>query len=139
MYYSPMLRQKLHALLKGRCHSPAEYMRIGMEGERLAERYLKHEGFHILAKNVRMGRDEIDLIVRDPVDDVLVFLEVKSRAHADADFPAMMSAGPTKMRKILRAARRWIAAHGYDGGYRMDILCVEGGQITQHLREVSWE
>ncbi len=134
-----MQKGKVPAFLRRFIPPSVAHMRVGKEGERLAVRFLKHEGLHIVARNVRIGRDEIDVIAKDPVDDVLVFLEVKSRSHSDSDFPAMMSAGPTKMRKILRAARRWIADHEYEGGYRIDLLCIEGGKVVHYLREVSWE
>ena len=36
---------------------------LGVQGERLAARYLREHGYTILARNFRFGRREIDIIV----------------------------------------------------------------------------
>ena len=112
---------------------------VGREGEELALGYVKSKGLHVLERNVRVGRDEIDAICRDPIDDVLVFLEVKTRSHSSLDFPALFAAGEMKLEKIRRAARRWMAEHNYDGGARIDVVCVERGKVTTHLVECDWD
>jgi putative endonuclease len=50
---------------------------MGKRGEQLAEDLLLKKGYHILARNWRKGRAEIDIIARD--GDFLVIVEVKSR------------------------------------------------------------
>lgn len=87
---------------------------------------------------MRLGRDEIDIIAFDPHDRVLVFAEVKMRTQKSADFPARMSAGWRKCEKLRRSARRWVCENSYEGGYRIDLICIEGGKVTQHLRELDW-
>ena len=117
----------------------APHIFLGRRGEAIAARELGRRGLKIFARNVRIGKDEIDLLAFDPKDDVLVFVEVKTRrVHSDEYDPAM-NAGFHKRRKLLRAARRWVAMHDYDGGYRLDIVCVEEGRVTEHLREVAWQ
>lgn len=49
----------------------------GDTGESIACAYLENKGYRLLRKNYRMGRYEIDLVMRD--GDVLVFVEVKAR------------------------------------------------------------
>jgi len=51
--------------------------KIGLEGEKEAERYLKKKGYAILTKNFRAPGGEVDIIARD--GKTLVFVEVKSR------------------------------------------------------------
>ena len=51
---------------------------VGRAGESLACRFLERQGLRVLARNVRAGRGEIDIIARDGPR--LVFVEVKSRS-----------------------------------------------------------
>ena len=52
---------------------------IGALGERLAADHLTRLGLRILARNWRCRYGELDVIAVDPVDDVVVFVEVKTR------------------------------------------------------------
>ena len=42
-------------------------------GEDIAATYLASIGYGIRSRNIRLGKDEIDILAHDPVDDVLVF------------------------------------------------------------------
>ncbi|MEK7218229.1 MAG: YraN family protein [Patescibacteria group bacterium] len=117
---------------------PAPHLLLGREGEDIVERHLRRLGWNIRARNVRVGRrDEIDLIALEPVDDVLVFVEVKTRREPSDVFPARLGAHQRKRQRMLRAARRWVAREDYQGGYRADLICVEGGRVTQHIRGIN--
>ncbi len=119
-------------------HSPtASHLCLGREGERIAERFLEHLGYRILDRNVRLGRDEIDLVAFDPVDQVRVFVEVKSRRSQSEEYPARMNASPFKIRKFQRAVDRWLAEHDEDGYVRLDLVCVEEGKVTEHFKEIG--
>lgn len=61
-----------------RPRSLPETARIGIMGEDTAARFLKSQSHKILARNYRSGRNEIDIISRDP-HGVIVFTEVKTR------------------------------------------------------------
>ena len=52
---------------------------IGNWGEGVACDYLKNLGYEILERNWRTGRAEIDIIAKH--DDILVFVEVKTRSY----------------------------------------------------------
>ena len=53
--------------------------RIATRGEDLAVRYLESKSYRVLARNFRAGRaGEIDIIARAP-DEILAFIEVKTR------------------------------------------------------------
>jgi len=58
---------------------------LGDEGERLAARYLRRQGFRILARRYRTAMGEIDLIARDGKS--IVFVEVKTRRSEAAGLP----------------------------------------------------
>ncbi len=109
-----------------------------MTGERSAEAYLVSLGYDIRGRNVRVGKGEIDLLAYDHSDGVLVFAEVKSRSRDDDDYRPDLNLTPTKRRAMASAARTWIAEHDYEGGYRLDLLCVVDGLVVDHLCELAW-
>lgn len=56
----------------------AAHLTLGVLGEKLAADYLEKNGYTIVDKNVRMSKNEIDIIAED--DSFLVFVEVKTRS-----------------------------------------------------------
>jgi putative endonuclease len=84
----------------------ARNLQSGRRGEDLAHRYLRRQGFIIVARNYRLsaGDAEVDLIARD--GDALVFVEVKSRETA-AYGPPERAIGEQKRRHLLRVAREY--------------------------------
>lgn len=111
----------------------------GLKGEEIATRYFVSIGYDIRGRNVRIGRDEIDILARDPVDDVMVFAEVKTRSTCSQDFPPELGLDWRKKQCLIHAARAWVNRYHYDRGYRMDLVSVEDGRVTQHLKELEWE
>ncbi len=95
---------------------------LGQTGEKVARRFLKKQGFKILAANYECPAGEIDLIGFR--DGCIVFFEVKSRA-SDAAAPPEANITPTKQRHLIQAARFWLAAHRQpDCAYRFDAISV---------------
>ena len=95
---------------------------LGQRGEDLAARYLRRQGWKILARNLHIGRYELDIVVRQ--GDTVAFVEVKTRrddAFADPD----VNVTREKQMHIRKAARQYIADH-YDPDtfYRYDIVNV---------------
>ena len=61
-----------------------EAQHIGDEGERLAALRLEALGWRVLARNLRLGRDEVDLLAVDPgPPGALVIVEVRRRGRRD--------------------------------------------------------
>lgn len=115
----------------------APHIVVGEKGESLAADFLRKLGYRILAANVKVGaHDEIDIIAVDPKDRVLVFAEVKSRARRDDDYVPSLNLTREKRRNMFRAARRWMAAHRYDSGYRFDLIGIAGGVVIEHILDV---
>ena len=112
---------------------------IGREGEEIAVRYFVSIGYDIRGRNVRIGRDEIDILAHAPVDDVLVFAEVKTRSNDSKDFPPELGIDWRKKQCLIHAARMWVNRYHYDRGYRMDLVCVVNGRVMNHLKELDWE
>jgi putative endonuclease len=78
----------------------------GRRGEDLAHRFLRRQGFTIVARNYRLpsGDAEADVVAWEHAD--LVFVEVKSRETADFG-PPERAIGEEKRRHLLRVAREY--------------------------------
>ena len=109
-----------------------EFFRIGgiNEGERLAAKHLKKQGFQILLQNYKAKMGEIDIIAMD--GDVLVFVEVKQRASSDFGAPRE-AVTKEKMRKIKNTAQLYIMKTKHSGNVRFDVVEVLGKDIN-HIK-----
>ena len=78
----------------------------GRRGEDLAHRFLRKQGYVIVARNYRLasGEAEADLIAREGED--LVIVEVKTRATAEFG-PPERAVSPEKQRHLIRVAREY--------------------------------
>ena len=63
----------------------AKHNETGIKGEQLAQNFLIKKGFTVLYTNWCSGKKEVDLIAKR--DDVLIFVEVKTRASNAFGFP----------------------------------------------------
>jgi putative endonuclease len=80
--------------------------RIGDDGERLVADRLEAAGWTILARNLRLGRDELDAVAVDPGPPAaLVVIEVRRRGRRDFGLPE-----ETLDWRKRRALRRAVAA-----------------------------
>jgi len=111
--------------------------RTGDDGEIAATGYLRARGYKILGRNVRLVKDEIDIIAYDPFDGCVVFAEVKSRARAVSDYSPAMRLNGRKKAAMSRAAQKWIDKKNYHGGYRLDAILVADGRVMDHYKQVS--
>jgi putative endonuclease len=84
---------------------------IGARGEDLAAAHLQRLGFEVIARNVRRGPGEIDLIAFGSA--TLVFAEVKTtRLRAGAaspPAPPLERLGQRQRMRLRRTAARWLA------------------------------
>lgn len=74
---------------------------LGIEGERLAARYLQQRGYRILARGHRQRLGELDLIALD--GSTLVFVEVKTWRRGDVGDPSE-AVDARKQDRLTRAA-----------------------------------
>jgi len=63
----------------------SKHNETGLKGEQLAENFLLSKGYRLLHRNWCHGKKEIDLVMQK--DDVLVFVEVKTRSSLKFSFP----------------------------------------------------
>jgi putative endonuclease len=77
-------------------------------GERRALRHYRLRGYSLLASNVRVGRYELDLVLRR--GNRLLVVEVKEKTGVAFGHPLEMI-DEEKVRRVCTAAVGWLAAH----------------------------
>lgn len=78
---------------------------LGQAGEDAAARYLRLRFYRILARNLRIGRDELDIVAKRA--GVWVFAEVKTRSGTEYGRPSE-AVDAVKQRNICRAAAAFL-------------------------------
>lgn len=80
-----------------------EHLKTGLWGEKVAEAHLIGKGYQLLARRLMVGKDEIDLLMRD--GKTMVFVEVKTRKSEEFRRPRS-AVNAAKRKKLSRAAIR---------------------------------
>lgn len=75
-------------------------------GERIALRHYRLRGYRLLAANARVGRYELDLVLRR--GDRVLIVEVKEKGGAAFGHPLEMI-DDEKLRRVRTAAAGWLA------------------------------
>lgn len=96
---------------------------LGQSAELRAETYLKTHGLKLLTRNWRCRFGEIDLIMQDA--STLVFIEVRLRSRSDFG-GAAASVTPAKQKKLLAAARQYLASLKTLPLCRFDVVALSG-------------
>jgi len=98
--------------------------RLAREGENAAAAHLESRGYSILARNLRVGRNEIDILAVDPETRAVVLVEVKCR-HGPAHRPEDR-VDFAKRRGLSAAAERLAQRRDLRGArFRFDVIAVE--------------
>lgn len=97
--------------------------RRGEDAENLAAAFLEGRGLQIVQRNFRCRFGEIDLIARNGA--VLVFVEVRARSSEDYG-GAAGSITAAKRRRLVAAARHYLASHRTRRACRFDVVLVRG-------------
>lgn len=109
----------------------AQNSKVGQSGEVIAKRYLQKKGYRVIEQNYRTRYAEIDLIARS--DDILVFIEVKTRKDERLGTPEE-SIKKGKIRRLIRNAEAYAARMSYAGKSRIDAICIvldENGRVNR--------
>ena len=83
-------------------------------------------GWIVLGRNVRVGRDELDLVALDGT--VLVIVEVRARSNVRDGHP-LESVSRAKADRLRRAAIRYAAEHGALE-IRIDVVSVVDDELS---------
>lgn len=103
---------------------------IGTEGEQLAVRFLKKNGYKILQRNYRCKNGEIDIICYDR--GIIAFVEVKTR-YSDKYGPPELSVTRAKKRQIIRVALHYLAKKKIeDRDLRFDVVSIFYPPAKEH-------
>ena len=106
--------------------------REGLAGELQAIQYLVSQGWFVIAHRWRVGRIEVDLIVRR--GKLVAFVEVKTRRGDAFGSPFEAVTGP-KQREIVKVARAWMDRFGTSEDiYRFDCIAIQNNKLT-HLED----
>jgi putative endonuclease len=91
--------------------------KTGNKGEDLAVELLESKGYSIVKRNYRYGKGEIDIIAKDPEEEGLVFIEVKSRKSLEYGSPEE-AITKNKIKQLKRIAELYL----YENEIK-EILC----------------
>jgi len=95
---------------------------LGQSGEDIAADFLSKKGYAILLRNYRCRYGEIDIIARK--DEVLVFIEVKTRTDETFGSPAA-AVTFRKQRQISKTAQYYLAERNlFDASARFDVVSI---------------
>jgi len=111
---------------------------LGGQGEARALAHLQAAGLVLVARNFKSpgrGGGEVDLIMRE-TDGTLVFVEVRQRASTGHG-GAAASVGSTKQRRIIFAARHYLARLGQLPPCRFDVVALQG-HADGNTWDVAW-
>ncbi len=108
----------------------------GRAGEALAAAYLELVGCHCVARNVRLGGVEVDLVVDDGPSRVLVEVRLRSRG----DYGGAAATLDHRKRERLRRAAGALQQHGVLNP-RIDVVTIDlssaGATLVHHRNAVT--
>lgn len=114
----------------------AQHLSSGRYGEQLGVDFILKAGYHVLYKNWRYRRWEVDIVAMD--GDTLVFVEVKSRSRTDFGEPAEF-VDWKKRRNLVKLAEAYIKINGFQGEIRFDIIEVYlKSQQVELIKDAFW-
>ena len=106
---------------------------FGQRAEEEACRFLEHNGYRIIARNVRSRFAEIDIVARE--QDTVCFVEVKARSSDRFGLPQEAVFGK-KQAKLCRAAESFLKERRLtEASSRFDVVAVfeEGKRLRCEL------
>jgi len=112
----------------------AESHELGQKGEELAADYLKNNGYKILFRNWKWGRNEIDIIAENK--EYVIFTEVKTRS-ADYYLPPSAAVTHEKQKAIIRAADGYIQRYNINKEGRFDVITIIKGENNFDIEHIE--
>jgi putative endonuclease len=95
---------------------------FGQLGERIAEKWLKRQGWRVVQRRFRNGHRDIDLVIER--EGTVAFVEVKARKGLDFGTP-VEAVNWRKKKELAKSANVWIDRHGSPTeSYRFDVIGV---------------
>ncbi len=112
--------------------------RTGDTGEHFARVFLERKGMLHVGSNWRCAAGEIDLVMVD--DDILVFVEVKTRRSENAG-AAEESVSEAKATRLLSAGEWYVSEHPEFEAttWRIDLVAITMGRYEEIVRVSHFE
>lgn len=111
--------------------------KFGSVGEKLAQVFLLNKGYEIVDTNFYSRGGEIDIVAQK--DNILVFIEVKTRSNFKYGTPAM-AVNLTKKKHLRSTAKVYIyinRLYGYDVRFDViEVLIKDGKCEINHIEQI---
>ncbi len=111
--------------------------KIGIIGEKLAQKYLIDKEYKIIATNFYTKRGEIDIIAKK--EQCIIFVEVKTRSNLKYGTPAM-AVGNMKKNHIKTAAKVFLQLNRLQNcSVRFDVIeiyIIDGKYRINHIKNI---
>lgn len=112
----------------------AEHNITGRNGEDIAANYLQEQGFAILERNWKMGKNEVDIIAYK--EGLIVFAEVKTRSNLEFGDPEEF-VGREKQRYYVRLANAYVIKNEREEEVRFDIIAIEMTESSYRVNHIE--
>jgi putative endonuclease len=106
---------------------------LGIYGENLAVTYLIKKGYHIIERNYRFKKNEVDIICLD--NEILVIVEVKTRQTAEIGEP-WRAVTKQKQKQIIQVANFYLQSKEIDRNTRFDIVSIVHNSYRTDLEHI---
>jgi putative endonuclease len=108
---------------------------IGKKGEEIAVGLLEAKGYHVMDRNYRFQRAEVDIVALQMEPAELVFVEVKARSGVEGPFPET-AVSAQKQRQIFKAADSYIYEKQMRTvPVRFDVIAIQNADTEHPLIE----
>lgn len=107
---------------------------LGQEGEELAANMLIQKGYHILTRNYRFKKGEIDIICE--FDNLLVIVEVKTRQTAIIGEP-YQAVTQSKQKQIIKVTNQYIEETNCQLEVRLDVISIVLNQYGTKIEHIE--
>jgi putative endonuclease len=96
---------------------------VGILGEKIAQDFLRQNGYRIIETNYRCSEGEIDIVAQ--LEETLVFVEVRTRKSRQYGSPEE-SITPSKKKRLIAVANHYGQnREGLPDLWRIDVLAIE--------------
>jgi len=104
----------------------------GLAAETKASKEYEKLGYTVLARRAKTAAGEIDLILKAPKTNTILFCEVKTRADLAT---AAYAISPAQQQRLLRAADTWMGSKPEYRGYQLqfDAFLIDGKGTTRRI------
>jgi putative endonuclease len=106
---------------------------LGKWGEDFATNFLLQNGYHLVERNVRFKKFEVDIIAEK--DEQLVVVEVKARNTAEIGEP-WRAVTKSKQRQIINVADYYVQKNQIDKDVRFDIISIVHNNYRTNLEHI---